>query len=152
MSTEHATEREAPPRNVLVERSPIIIGAVGAVIALGTLIGWPWEVALVARLAIAWLSLALAVLAISAIARGRQNARAIIAIVVGVAAFAFWLVAPELLGALPVYAYVLTAVVHIGLGLLIGRLDADRGRGVYIATAGAVVFTVLGAITKLGGG
>lgn len=143
------SEKTVPP-NRLIERSPIIVGAVGAAIALITLIGLPLQFYVIAQSALAWLSMALAVLGLSTIARGRQNAGSIVALVIGLGAFAFWTIAPESLGDLPIYAYIVTALVHVGLGLLIGRVDMARQRSVYIACAGAVVFTIVTSFSRLG--
>ncbi len=139
-----------PPRNPFVERAPIITGAVVAVVGIVAVFGLPWQFLLTAQLALAWGSLCLAVLALIAIERGRSNARAIVSIVLGAAGFAFWLAAPQLLGALPVYAYLVTAAVAIALGLLIGRIDTRRQRAVFTACAGAVVFIIVGVTTRLG--
>lgn len=141
---------EQTPRQVLIERSPIIVGVVGAAIALISLIGLPWQFYIIANAALAWLSMALAVLAMTSIARGRRNTRSIVSLIVGLGGFAFWTIAPETLAPLPAYAYILTAVVYVGLGLLIGRMDPSRGRSVYIACAGAVVFTIVTAAPRLG--
>ena len=151
MSDERTESDEQAPRpNPLVERSPRIVGIVGAAIALLTLIGLPWQFLVVANQALGWLSLAIAALGMLTIARGRQNAGAIVAIVLGLAGFAFWTAAPGVLGPLPVYAYLVTAAVHLGLGFLIPRIDPARQRGVFIACAGAVVFTVVGAFAQFG--
>jgi len=141
---------QAPARNALVERSPIIVGAVGAAIALLSLVGLPWQFFVIANSALAWLSMALAILAFSTIARGRNNTLSIVAIVIGLGGFAFWVVAPETIGELPQLAYIATALVHLGLGLLIGRVDTARQRSVYIACAGAVVFTIVTSFSRLG--
>ena len=152
MTQDHSapSEQEAPPPNPLVERSPIIVGVVGAVIALVSLAGLPWQFFIVANAALAWFSMALAVLGLSTLARGRNNAGSIVALVVGLGGFVFWLAAPEMIGELPMIAYILTAVVHVGLGILIGRVDQARQRSVYIACAGAVVFTFVTSASRLG--
>ena len=141
---------QAPAPNFLIERSPIIVGAVGAVVALVSLLGLPWQFFVIANAALGWLGMALAVLAMSSIARGRNNARAIVSLAAGIGVFAFWTIAPETIGALPAFAYIVTAVVYVGLGLLIGRMDPARQRSVYIACAGAVVFTFVTAAPRLG--
>jgi len=141
---------EAVPRNLLVERSPIIVGIVGAIIALVSLVGLPWQLWVTANGALAWLSMAFVVLAIGQLERGRRNRWSIVAIVVGLAAFAFWIIAPETIAPLPMYAYIVTALVHLGLGLLLGRMDPARGRTVYIALGGAVVFTAVTAFSRFG--
>jgi len=143
-------DEQRPAPNPLVERSPIIVGVVGAVIALVSLVGLPFQLYVIANSALGWLSMALAVLGLSTIARGRRNAGSIAALVLGLAAFAFWIIAPETIGELPMYAYILTAVVHLGLGFLIGRVDMSRQRSVYIACAGAVVFTIVTSFSRLG--
>lgn len=154
MSEDQAdTEQESDQtnlKNVLIERSPIIVGVVGAVMALITLASPPVEFFIVAHAALAWLSMALAVLAMVSIARGQQNLRYIVSLVVGLGGFVFWSMAPETIGVLPQYAYILTAVVYLGVGILIGRMDLVRQRSVYIACAGAVVFTIVTAAPKLG--
>lgn len=141
---------EAVPRNVLVERSPLIVGAVGAVVALVSLVGLPWEMYVIANSALAWLSLGISVLALSSFARGRQNAGSIVGLVLGVIGFVFWTAAPETLAPLPAYAYILTAVVMVAAGWFVGRMNPAHKRPVYIACAGAVVFTIVTASSRLG--
>jgi len=148
-SAQEQSEQAVPP-NRFVERSPIILGAVGAVIALVPLIGLAPPLLIGAHAALSWFSLGLGLLGLLALARGRRNAWTIVAIVLAVGGFVFWAAAPETIGELPVYAYLLTAVGMIGTGLLVGRVDPARQRGVYIACAGAVVFTIVTAASRLG--
>lgn len=148
--TPDAETEDPPARNVLVERAPIILGGVGAVVALVTLIGLPWQFFIIANAALGWLSMGLAVIALSMLARGRRNGRSIASLIIGLAMFAFWIVAPETIGELPAFAYILTAIAFVGLGLLAGRVDPVRQRSVYIASAGAVVFTIVTSASRLG--
>ena len=148
-----AEETEAPaPRKWYIERSPIIVGAVAALIAIICLLGLTWDVLVVAQVALAWFHLALASIAVISISRGGPNVRSLVVAFIALGGFAFWTLAPELIGALPIYAYVLTAVLDIALGLSTPKIDSSRSRGVYIATAGAVVFTAVTASTRLGAG
>jgi len=142
---------DEPDRAPWVERAPLLVGVVGAVVAVVAIFAWSAEVLLVAQLALAWLSLGLAALGLIAVRRDGQNARAIAVLAVGIAGFGFWLAAPPAFGPLPVYAYLLTAAVLLALGLVAPKPDASRRRPVWIACAGAVVFTVAGAFSRLGG-
>lgn len=141
---------DVPAGNPFVARSPIILGAVAAVVALVALVGWPWQVHIVMQMALAWTSLGLAILAMLAIGRGRRNAGPIVALVLGALGFCFWLAAPEVFGALPAFVYVVTAAVLLGSGFLTGRIDGARQRGVLITAAGVVFFTITTSISRFG--
>ncbi len=144
-----STAKEPPPRNPLVERSSIVLGVVGAIVAIVAMLGLSFQLFTIAQTALAWIQLAIGSVALLAIARGGQNVRAIIVAVVAVGAFAFWTVGPPQLGPLPMYAYIVTALVDLALGLATPRLDPSRGRGVLIACGGAIIFTWIGATAAL---
>jgi hypothetical protein len=146
-----STSTAPPPRNPLVERAPIIVGAIGAVVAIVSILGLSFQLFTIAQTALAWIQLAIGSIALLAIRRGGPNVRTIIVAVVAVGAFAFWTVGPPQIGSLPLYAYIVTAVVDLALGLATPRLDPSRGRGVLIACGGAIIFTWIGATGALSG-
>ncbi|OJX65762.1 MAG: hypothetical protein BGO95_04835 [Micrococcales bacterium 73-13] len=147
-----ATEQgEDRARNPFVERAAIILGAAGAVVALITLVGLSWQLLAIAQSALAWIHLGIAALALTGMGRGRPNVRAIVVAVIAAAVYVFWIIAPEAIGALPIYAYLLTAALAVALGLATPRLDTARARSVLIACGGVVVFTAVTAVSRLGG-
>ena len=148
--TDAEDQERQPARNPLVERSPIILGAVGAVVAVVCLFGLSWQLLVVGQSALAWIQLGIAGMALAAVGRGAPNVRAIIVAVVAVGGFAFWIIAPEQIGALPVWAYLVTAAADLALGLAAPRVDPSRSRSVLIAAAGVVVFTAVSSASRFG--
>ncbi len=131
-------------------RPSILAGIVGAIVALAALIGWPDQGYLIIHLALAWLSLLFTMLAMLTITVPTTRLRAVIAMAVGLGGFVFWLAFPPASGPVDFWWYLLTAVVHLGLGFLVPPQDPKSQRSVLIACAGVVVFVVLGVMTRQG--
>lgn len=132
-----------------LRRPSIIVGAVGAIVALAAFIGWPAQGFVIIHLSLAWLSLLLAALAMITVMAPATRVRAIIAIIIGAAGFVFWLGAPAWFGALPVVAYIATAAIHVGVGFLTPAQEAKSVRSIFIACVGAVTFIIVNAASAL---